>query len=426
MFRGLIFSVSLMLFLAACAAPPPPAAQLPTQQPLPQPIATATPTTVPSATPIPATDPAVTPLPATPVPAADVAFPPMMTLESVAEGFTRPVYVTHAGDGSGRVFVVEQRGRIYILRGTQREEQPFLDIESRVGSRGNEQGLLGLAFHPRYTENGQFFVNYTNLEGDTVIARFQASGDTADPNSETILLQIDQPYPNHNGGQVAFGPDGYLYIGTGDGGSSGDPLDAGQRLDTLLGKILRIDVDQGVPYAIPPDNPWASGNGGLPEIWAYGLRNPWRFSFDRATGDLYIGDVGQNRVEEISFQAAGTPGGMNFGWRITEGSDCFRGQDCNTTGLVPPIAEYDHSKGCSVTGGYVYRGEAFPQLQGVYFFGDFCSQLIWALHRDAAGNWAMAELPKSGAAISSFGEDEAGELYLTSLQDGIVYRVVAP
>jgi glucose/arabinose dehydrogenase len=412
--------------LIACGAPQPPAQNSPTALPAvaaPTPDATPTieftPTVVPDATPV------ATAAPDTATPAVSAAFPPAIQLEPLADGFTRPVYVTHAGDGSGRLFVLEQPGRIAIVRAGEVVQQPFLDITNRVGSRGNEQGLLGLAFHPQYAENGLFFINYTNLSGDTVVSRFQASDDTADPNSELILLQIDQPYPNHNGGQVAFGPDGYLYIGTGDGGSAGDPLGAGQRLDTLLGKILRIDVNQGSPYAIPPDNPWASGEGGLPEIWAYGLRNPWRFSFDRSTGDLYIGDVGQNRLEEISFQRAGTPGGLNFGWNVAEGSDCFRAQECDTEGMVPPIAEYDHSKGCSVTSGYVYRGAEFPQLQGVYFFGDFCSRLIWALREGSDGSWMMAELLDSGAAISSFGEDEDGELYVTSLQDGTLYRVTA-
>lgn len=340
----------------------------------------------------------------------------------VAEGFARPVHVTHAGDE--RLFVVAQAGVIWVLDGDgSRLEQPFLDIHELVGSQGNEQGLLSVAFHPQFQDNGWFFVDYTDVRGDTVVARYTVSSDpdVADPGSAEIILAADQPYANHNGGQLQFGPDGYLYVGLGDGGSQGDPHGNGQRLDTFLGKILRIDINSGQPYGVPPDNP-DLGPGALPEIWAYGLRNPWRFSFDRATGDMYIGDVGQNAYEEIDFQPAGV-GGLNYGWNILEGNHEFAGG--STEGLTPPIAEISQQGGhCSITGGYVYRGRALPQLNGVYVFGDFCSGVVWGLLRDSGGTWQQAQLFSTPFRISSFGEDRAGELYLVDLSGG-VYRLQA-
>ena len=348
---------------------------------------------------------------------------PKIVLKLISDALDRPVYATHAGDDSGRLFVVEKAGQIVILRGGQPVAEPFLDISDRVGSSGSEQGLLSVAFHPQFKQNGRLFVDYTDRSGDTVISQFQSEGDRADPNSEKVLLHIDQPYPNHNGGLVLFGPDGYLYIGMGDGGSGGDPQGNGQNRKSLLGKLLRIDVDNGDPYAIPPDNPWPSGDQARPEIWAYGLRNPWRFSFDRTTKALYIADVGQNQYEEIDRQPAGSHGGANYGWNTMEGEHCFRGGSCDSAGLVAPIAEYDHSLGCSITGGYVYRGAAFPRLQGLYFFGDYCSGRIWALDSEASPPAEPHELLRSRSNISSFGEDQAGELYLTDL-GGRLYQVV--
>jgi glucose/arabinose dehydrogenase len=261
-----------------------------------------------------------------------------------------------------------------------------------------------------------FFVNYTNQDGDTVIARYQVSGNPnqADPNSVKILLTIPQPYANHNGGQVVFGPDGYLYIGMGDGGAANDPQNRAQTLSELLGKILRLDVDNGEPYGVPDTNPFVGNEQARPEIWSYGWRNPWRFSFDLATNDLYIADVGQNQYEEVHVERAGTPGGQNYGWRIMEGFHCFNPRDCDPAalGLVLPVAEYDHGLGCSVTGGYVYRGTQFPDLSGIYFYGDYCSGIIWGLRAEANGNGSQAELLRSEETISSFGQDQAGEVYL--------------
>jgi glucose/arabinose dehydrogenase len=347
----------------------------------------------------------------------------------VADGFELPVYVTHAGDGSGRIFVVEKRGRIRIIKEGEVVETPYLDITSIVGSSGNEQGFLSFAFHPDYKNNGLFYVSYNDKEGDTVIARYQVSSDdpdVADPDSGKQILFQEQPYPNHNGGLIKFGPDGYLYIGLGDGGSGGDPQENGQNRKSLLGKILRIDVNNGDPYSIPDDNPFANGQEGAPEVWSYGLRNPWRFSFDRATGDMYIGDVGQNVIEEIDFQPAGQ-GGLNFGWNIMEASSCYPpNQDtCTKNGLILPIAEYTHRMGNSVTGGYVYNGAQFPEMQGYYLYGDFSSSRLWALKQTSEGVFEVAELPMLDIGLSSFGEDEAGELYVTDYYDGGVYQLIA-
>ncbi len=284
------------------------------------------------------------------------------------------------------------------------------------------KGCSGWPFIRNFAGNGQLFVDYTDVNGNTVVSRFLAdpTANQVDPSSEKVLLRVDQPYANHNGGQLAFGPDGFLYIGLGDGGSAGDPLGAGQRLDTLLGKILRLDVDEGDPYAIPPDNPLTGQADARPEIWAYGLRNPWRFSFDRATGEMWIGDVGQNQYEEIDLQPAGL-GGLNYGWNEMEGLHEYRSG--YREGLTLPVWEYDHAQGCSVTGGYVYRGQALPALRGVYLFGDYCSGTLWALARTSEGGWNGVALLATGLSISSFGEDEAGEVYVVDL-GGSVYRIV--
>jgi glucose/arabinose dehydrogenase len=277
----------------------------------------------------------------------------------VAGGFAKPLYLSHAGDGSGRLFVVEQPGQVLIIKDGQVNADPFLDIIAIVGSDGNEQGLLGLAFHPAYPSNGRFFVYYTNKEGDVVITRYQVSDnpDVADPNSAQILLTIAEPYSNHNGGQLAFGPDGYLYTGLGDGGAANDHHNNGQNLETLLGKILRLDVDEGDPYGVPENNPFVTSEGSRPEIWSYGWRNPWRFSFDRTTGDMYIADVGQNQYEEVSFEPAGAAG-QNYGWRLMEGWHCFDSAECDpaSLGLILPVAEYDHGQGCSARDDLLARG----------------------------------------------------------------------
>lgn len=350
----------------------------------------------------------------------------------IASGLQSPVYVTGAGDGSGRLFIVEQIGRIRILQNGVLLPAPFLDIRSLVVS-GGERGLLSVAFHPQFKTNGVFVVDYTRASktpsevGDTVIERFTAGPSTnvANPASGQSLLVINQPQPNHNGGLVKFGPDGFLYIGMGDGGSSGDSGSGhatqgnGQSLTTLLGKLLRIDAGATGRYTIPAGNP-NFGAGTRREIWAYGLRNPWRFSFDRATGDLYIGDVGQDAWEEIDFQTAGFAGGANYGWPLWEATHRYRSGPA-PAGDTKPVAEYSHDGGqCSMTGGYVYRGARIPALSGFYLFGDYCTGRIWALVK-FAGHWRLSLLRDTAYQISSFGEDDAGELYLVALS-GAVYR----
>ncbi|MEW6117496.1 MAG: PQQ-dependent sugar dehydrogenase [Nitrospirota bacterium] len=351
---------------------------------------------------------------------------PGITTRVHVRGLTSPTHITHAGDGSNRLFVTEQRGRIMIVKSTTVAKTPFLDITGKVSCCG-ERGLLSIAFPPGYRDKRYFYINYTNKSGDTVIARYQLSADPdrADSGSEEILLTIKQPYANHNGGQLAFGPDGYLYIGMGDGGSRGDPHNNGQNPAALLGKILRIDVESGAsPYAVPKNNPYMNKRGYRPEIWALGLRNPWRFSFDRKTGDLYIADVGQELYEEIDFQPASSRGGENYGWNIMEGNHCYRPAPCDRSGLTAPVAEYDHSQGCSVTGGMVYRGPKFPQLQGIYFYADYCSGRIWGLRRSRAA-WQTNLLSDTDHAISTFGEDEAGNLYFADHRSGTVYAIDA-
>ena len=356
---------------------------------------------------------------------------PALTTQLVVSGFRSPVDAQVPAGDRARIFVVEQAGRIRIVRGGAIVGTPFLDVSARV-SAGGERGLLGLAFHPRYAENGRFFVNYTDLSGDTHIVEFRASppsSDTADPATERLLHFVRQPFANHNGGGLAFGNDGMLYIGLGDGGSAGDPLGNAQSLSTTLGKILRIDVDSVQPFGVPRDNPFASTPGAEPSIWAYGLRNPWRFGFDRATGDLYIGDVGQNAVEEIDVGLAARRGGENYGWNVTEGSRCFRpAANCSMSGLTLPVAEYTHSEGCSVSGGVVYRGCRLPGYHGTYFYGDFCTGLIRSFRLDAGRavdqrDWTSALGRGVLRQVVSFGTDVDGEVLVLDY-DGELYRVV--
>jgi glucose/arabinose dehydrogenase len=340
------------------------------------------------------------------------------------------VDIQFAPDGSGRMFVVEQPGRIRIFDPSGLARGPFLDLTDRVNARGNEQGLLGLAFHPRYAENGLFYVNYTDNADHNVIARFQVSGDPnfADASTETRLVSIDDPFGTHNGGVVAFGPDGYLYAGMGDGGSANDPFGNGQNTSSLLGKVLRLDVDGGDPYAVPADNPFVQG-GGSPEVWAYGLRNPWRISFDSATGDIYIADVGQGTWEEVNFLPAGSAGGVNFGWNFREGAHEFAGNPPPGAPLVDPVAEYSHNEGgCSITGGYAYRGD-MPQWNGIYFYGDYCTGKLWGLlQTPGAGGpqWQSALLYETRANITTFGQDRGGEVYFADRAGGIFRLELLP
>jgi len=364
-------------------------------------------------------------------------------LVQVASGFQSPLAARHAGDGSGRLFVVERAGRIRIFDGTQVLGTPFLDITTAVDATGNEQGLLGLAFHPDYASNGLFYVNYTYDPAGagldrTRVSRFNVSGadpDLADPSSEVVLLEVAQDFDNHNGGNILFGPDGYLYVGMGDGGSGGDPNERAQDRMMLLGKMLRIDVDSTtVPagaevcglvanYGIPADNPFAGADAACDEIWSLGLRNPWRWSFDRQTGDLFIGDVGQDAVEEIDLQPASSAGGENWGWRCYEGSAAFATAGCQPAGSYDfPVLEYGQMLGrCSVTGGYRYRGTGASEIRGTYVYGDYCTGEIW-FATESAGTWSSSVWMDTALNISSFGEDEAGELYVVNL-GGSLWRI---
>ena len=384
--------------------------------------------------------------PVQPAASAPAASWPTITTTQIATDLVNPVLVTHAGDGSGRIFIVEQIGRIRIYTNTL-VNQPFLDIRDRVLYSG-EQGLLSVAFPPNYASKGYFYVYYTDKNGDNVVSRFHLSQsqNQADPNSEEIILPLAHPnQTNHNGGQLAFGPDGYLYIGTGDGGGGGDPNGNAQNPASLLGKILRIDVEQSpsppitdnfmiylplipreqtgtgttalLPYRIPSDNPFVGQAGYRPEIWALGLRNPWRFSFDRQSGDLYIGDVGQSSREEVDLQLASSPGGENYGWNCWEGDILYPSGSCdpNQTYTFPVYTYATHVNGtCAITGGYVYHGSDYPSMQGIYIFGDYCQKSIRGLQLDA-GNWVEQELLPTGLNILGFGEDEGGELYLAAV-----------
>ncbi len=354
--------------------------------------------------------------------------PPRLDLEPVVAGLRSPLDVAWRPDDAQTLFVVEQGGQIRIVRDGALLDRPLLDISGQV-TAGGEQGLLGLAFHPA-ADDRRFFVYYTALDGKQLVAAYETmpdDRDRADPDSAVILLRMDDRFGNHNGGGLAFGPDGYLYISTGDGGGGGDPLDSGRSVQTLLAKILRIDVDADAgsdpPYGIPPDNPFI--DRGRPEIWLTGLRNPWRIRFDRATGDLWIGDVGQGDLEEIDVARAGV-GGLDFGWNIMEGSACYRddGDDCLTDELTLPVTEYGHDLGCSVTGGTVYRGDAEPALRGWYVFADFCSGRFWVLdpERDDLREPILAF--ESERSISAISEDAAGELFATDLSGGDLLRIV--
>ena len=364
-----------------------------------------------------------------------------LTTELFVAGIDRPVYMTHANDGSGRTFIIEQEGAIRIVQadGTLLPT-PFIDIDGTVfggDSGGSEQGLLGLAFHPDYANNGKFYVNYTGSGGDTRIAEYQVSAadpNIADPGSARIIMFYDQPFSNHNGGWVGFGPDGYLYISAGDGGSANDPGNRAGNLGRFLGKLHRIDVDGGDDfpadpnqnYEIPADNPFVGTPGAVESIWAYGLRNPWRTSFDRETGDLWIADVGQNVREEVNFQPAGDTGGQHYGWRCREGFSST-GLACgSTSGFTDPVHQYTHgANGCSITGGYAYRGcELGPDFTGLYFFSDYCSGRIWTLDKD--NGFANTLQFLSGFNVSSFGETESGELLVADLFAGRVYKIVNP
>lgn len=345
-----------------------------------------------------------------------------------ALSFERPVDLQHAPDGSNRLFVVEQEGVIRVFDNHPGAESApvFLDIRDRVNSQGNEQGLLGLAFHPDFQQNGYFYVDYTAADPNrTVIARYHvdpADSGRADPASETVLLEVPQPFSNHNGGQVAFGPDGMLYVAFGDGGSGGDPHENGQNPGTLLGSIIRIDVDQpsgGRPYGIPSDNPFAGGeNGARPEIYAYGLRNPWRFSFDPKTGRMWAGDVGQNTLEEIDVIEKG----KNYGWNIMEAGSCYEpSEGCDRSGLTLPVFQYGRDLGACVTGGYVYRGKRAPALAGKYIFADYTSGRIWALDDSGQPNPSTPVLLDTDLHVPSFGVDQNGELYVLAF-DGKIYH----
>ena len=348
-----------------------------------------------------------------------------LRLQPVVSGLDFPVDLTAPPGDATRLFVVEKTGKIRIIKSGQVVSTPFLDLSALV-SNGGEQGLLGLTFHPQYATTGRFAVDYTDTQGDTRIAVYQVSAnpDVADPASGTAVLTIPQPYSNHNGGQVKFGPDGYLYIALGDGGSGGDPQNHGQDRTELLGSILRIDVDNGTPYNIPASNPYSQSNTFRREPWNYGLRNPWRFSFDRGTGDMYIADVGQDSREEVDVAPASSSGGENYGWRKMEGNSCYNASSCQRTGLTLPVIDYSHRDGCSITGGYVYRGPAIPELQGTYFYSDYCQGWVRSF-RYSGGRatetfqWSTLNTRTN---VTSLGEDAAGEIYILTA-GGSIFRI---
>lgn len=370
----------------------------------------------------------------TPSPAAPDLGALEVDLEPVADGFEQPLLALGAGDGTGAVYVAEKTGKLYVLR--EGERSVFLDLSDSVSTE-SERGLLGVAFPGQFAQDGRFYASYTDSDGASTISRFSlGEGGVADRDSEELIIRVPQPYANHNGGHIVFGPDGYLYTSFGDGGSAGDPLDSGQDTSTLLGAMLRIDVGEGplgndrvrtLPYAIPEDNPFVGSDEALDEIWSYGLRNPWRFSFDRETGDLWIADVGQNEVEEVNFQPADSGGGENWGWNLFEGTSPYppdREVTEDREQFAWPIVEYRHPIGRSITGGYVYRGGTYPALQGVYLYGDYVSGRIWGLVRAEDGSAENRELLETDLAVVSFGEDDDGELLVVDF-GGALYRVTA-
>ncbi len=419
--------VVLGFIVLACGQPPAPL-PAPTAGPAATTASTAmTGTPGTSATTIQASAMVVPPLP-TPAPAAGL----VVGVVARVGGLSRPVAIANAGDGSGRLFVVEQAGRVRIVtRAGALVATPFLDIHARVSCCG-ERGLLGIAFHPAYRTNGRFYVSYTDPSGNFVVAEFRRTATNSNRASTTgrVLLRVPHAtYPNHNGGGLAFGPDGYLYISTGDGGGAGDPFRSGQSRTTLLGKILRIapNVTSATPaYRIPSTNPYAASAKYRHEIWAFGLRNPWRFSFDRSTGDLWIGDVGQDKWEEVdrALHAAGGGRGVNYGWSMWEARSCFRAP-CTTTGRTFPLAAYVHSaaNGCAIIGGYVYRGASYPAMRGSYLYADFCSGRIWRVAAGGAARQTPILAADTALAISAFGQDQAGELYVADYATGRIYRV---
>jgi glucose/arabinose dehydrogenase len=374
----------------------------------------------------------------------------------IADGYKKPVFITSYPNNAKLLYIVEQAGLIKILNDGKKLSRPFFDINKRVvnpNRPGDERGLLGFAFHPNHTNNGKFYINYMDNDGNTIISEFSTNSELrADHKSERIILKLKQPYGNHNGGDIQFGPDGYLYISIGDGGKAGDPLNAGQDLSSLFGKIIRIDIEQK-PYGIPKSNPFFGQKDKREEIWAWGLRNVWRFSFDKQTGDKYLADVGQNKWEEVNFEPASSKGGLNYGWRIMEANHCYDPKEnCPTEGLIKPIIEYPNDanhpafafriieelsfsetdvEGCSVTGGYVYRGQKIKSMQGQYIFGDYCSGNIWTLKvvNGKAINFKnrTEEINIGGGEfttyISSFGQDSDGEIYIIDYNGGI-YKLI--
>jgi glucose/arabinose dehydrogenase len=411
------------LIAAACGSTGPSGTAAPARTAAPIATTAAPATTAPASAP-PSVAPSATP---------GIAFNPnglKVEFDEVAAGLDQPLAVANAGDGTGRLFIAEQGGRIRIVRDGTLLDKPFLDIADRITS-GGERGLLGVAFHPNFPTDPRVFVDYTDDNGDTRVSSFTvdpASPDRVDAKTERRLVFVKQPYANHNGGAVVFGPDGYLYIAMGDGGSGGDPQGNGQSLKTLLGKILRIDVDHTTGdrgYAIPPDNPFADGaDESQPEIWLTGLRNPWRMSFDRATGDLWIGDVGQGAWEEIDVQRAGVPGGTNFGWNRMEGSHCYRPTTgCTDPSLTLPVTDYGHKEGCTVIGGNVDRGTDQPALGGGYLFADYCSGRVWAIDPSSNAFREPTQVATTDHNFAALGEDERGELYAVDISGGSLLRV---
>jgi cysteine-rich repeat protein len=359
----------------------------------------------------------------TPTPGTDIRFLPF------AAGFDQPLYLTAPPGDTARVFVVEKTGRVKIVKNGQVLATPFLDLSGAIATN-SERGLLSIAFHPGFAQNGKFYADFVATGGDIHIAEFvvSANPDVADRASERTLLVIEHSqFGNHNGGLVKFGPDGFLYISVGDGGAADDPFLSGQDLQEHLGKILRIDVNAGNPFAIPADNPFANDPNARPEIWAFGVRNPWRFSFDRQTGDFYLGDVGQDQFEEIDFEPAGAPRGQNYGWSAMEGlGHCFNVGNCGQLGITLPVLEYDHGEGCSIAGGYVYRGCALPDLAGTYFYSDFCTGFIRTLEISGGAATNQRDITAQTGSfpqLSSFGEDARGELYLMRIDSGQVFKI---